>query len=410
MENNIENLLVDWGVSKRESPDNNLILKNKIINQPFVPKPAAAPKTHFKIAWFPMALSGLALALLILVVVSNNNPVTTSSVNTLFLRKATDAQPSAATRRQTPGPQNEQMVVGDGGRTQSSGIMDQSILTPPSEQDKIQPSYISPPSGAVAINDTREFLKSSYSANVYTSHVQQTTDRIQTTIRGFGGRIDSTSEYSTSGYISFVIPADKFASFKIDLKNLAGEKFITESSQSQNMLSDKQNIEDQQKQTQDTINQLTADRDQLAAKHNQTVASLNAQIKSYNSQIASLQTQIDQHPENYQQLFAQQQALVNSRASLQRQLANENSSYTSQFNYMNSQIQDYQDNLKNLDTQNTNLLNQVATVQGAVYIEHINFWQVMNIYTPFYWPLWIVLIAAFIAYFLFHKKNKIAIP
>jgi predicted nuclease with TOPRIM domain len=404
MNKTMENLLTDWGVAKRQLPENNLALKEKVLNYPTIPVPQSKT-SNFKIAWFPLALSSLAVIILILQL---GHPYEAPTRAPLPIQSAA-TQDLSRNLKANDGYNAQKFAAKISMSGSGTAAMEQNSIASGQAENSL--SVLPPPSSpGIAVTDNRQFLKTSYSANILSRHVQEIADRIQTTIRGFDGRVDSVSNTTAYGYVSFVVPVSKFDAFKTELKNLAGDKFITESSQSQNMLPEKKSIEDQQKQTQDSINQLMLERDQLTAKHNQTAASLNAQIKSLNSQIASLQTQIDQHPENYQGLYSQQQALINSRTSLQRQLTNENSSYATNLDNLNSQILDNQSALKSLDSQNSDLLDQVATVQGTVYLSHINLWDFINAYIPVYWTLLALIAIGLIAYFAYRRKNRIAIP
>lgn len=72
-------------------------------------------------------------------------------------------------------------------------------------------------------------------------------------------------------------------------------------------------------------------------------------------------------------------------ASLQSQLADENSSYEIQLSNADAHIKDAQDWQKAVKTQDQNLIDNVATVNGSVSIEWIRLWDIAQMYLPGYW-------------------------
>jgi len=121
--------------------------------------------------------------------------------------------------------------------------------------------------------------------------VQNLSGQLETIIRGFDGRVDSSNNSKDEGYLSFVIPADKLETFKTQVKNLAGARFYTETLSSEKLLPQKVSIENQQNDTQKVLDQLNADLNQLNISHNQTVASLKAQINSAANNLKTLQNE-----------------------------------------------------------------------------------------------------------------------
>src|SRR3990172_9364400 len=65
------------------------------------------------------------------------------------------------------------------------------------------------PNPNVPVNDTREFLKVYYSAFMRTRDVQGLTRRVETTIRGYGGRIDQESSSPQYWDVNFSLSPSK---------------------------------------------------------------------------------------------------------------------------------------------------------------------------------------------------------
>ena len=130
----------------------------------------------------------------------------------------------------------------------------------------------------VPVTDTREFLKVNYNASMQTRDVQGLTRRVETTVRGYNGRIDQESSSPQYGYVSFVVPSAKYDAFRDELEALVGSRFLTVNISSQNLLPQKQSIEEQQKQADSALADYKAARQKVVNAHAGTVQSLQSQI------------------------------------------------------------------------------------------------------------------------------------
>jgi hypothetical protein len=396
----IENAFVGWGKSQSRLPSNNEVLKNEIIQRLNLSVPVARRKKTFSIPWMSLAFSSFAL--LLLIVQASHNSI---SGNKIFIGQ----QESASTFDQKALPEQSKDKKG-----LNYDLTAPSNALPFRSEQRIKEDLYAAPtqnSGQIPLSDSREFLKTDYSTSIQSRHVQKTTDRLQTTIRGFGGRVDSATNSEKNGYINFAIPASKLDAFKAEVKNIAGEKFVNESMQMQNMLPEKQSIEEQQRQTNEVLENLKKDRDSLIAEHTKTVGSLNAQISRINKQLSKLQTELQNYPEREVEINTKKQQLLNSRGALQRQLANENANYSSNLNYYDSQIENSEVTLKSLDKQNTNLLDTVATVRGTISVNYISTWDVLNLYVQIGWIIFILFGASIGALVIhYNRKHKLVLP
>lgn len=374
---------------QRQIPSQSEALRTQILAS-LPPKPAiqkmTTPKINF--AWLSLALAGFAvLAFFIIPTLTTNLKVNRTS----FLMTA------------APVPQADKAALPGQQRLNST----QSNLSAGSAEIWPQPL----PPQTTPSSDTREFLKTSYSANIQTRNVQDLADRLQTTIRGFGGRVDASSNSTQSGYISFVVPAGQFEAFRQQIKGLVNYRFYSESSQTENLLPQKRDIESQQTQTNSTLAQLQSDKNQLTQNHNSTIASLNLQIRTATKQLTDLQNQTTTDVYTAMQIQAQKQDLANQIKNLQDKLSKENYTYSGQLNSLNFQIQDQQNLLDNLNTQTNNLLDNVATVNGTISLSWISAWDVFNLYVPAgYWVPGLLLILAVAAYFLNRRQSQFIFP
>jgi len=267
-----------------------------------------------------------------------------------------------------------------------SGMMDYGeVSSAPSQggmySDMYYPNlYPQPyPKQDVPITDTREFLKVYYNAYMRTRNVQGLTQRVETTVRGYDGRIDQESSSEKSGFISFAVPQSKYNAFRTELESFVNKRFLTINISSENLLSQKLSIEEQQKQADTALANYKVARQKIVNAHTTNVASLQSQINSVESQLAILRAQ-PQTP----QVIAQIQSLTSELSILKQKLDSENSSYATQLTYADRNIKSAEDWQKAVQTQDKALLDNVATVTGTISIQWISLWDSIRLYMPGY--------------------------
>lgn len=271
-------------------------------------------------------------------------------------------------------------------------------LSPTGTMPASSPPYYG--DSSTAVNDTREFNKVHYNAKMQTRRVQELTTRAETTVRGFGGRIDSTSNSNEYGFVRFVVPASKFQEFRAALESFVDARFLKVDVNSQNRLSDKLQIEASQESAQATLTAFKAQRQQLISSHTSAAKSLQSRIDTNQAEIDSLYAQ----PVSAQN-EARIRVLENDTTFAQAALASENSSYKSSLAQMNENIRYAEESLASADDQNQDLLDDVATVNGSVSFRWINVWELAHAYLP---GLWIPgIIAALAALSLWWERRRV---
>jgi len=240
-------------------------------------------------------------------------------------------------------------------------MMDSSVTSAPSA-GMMRPDYYPYPypNPDVPVTDTREFLKIYYNASMQTRDVPSLTRRVETTVRGYDGRIDNESSAEKYGYVSFALPQSKYDAFRTELEGLVGSRFIKVNISSQNLLSQKVSIEEQQKQADTSLADYKATRQKIVNAHASTLQSLQAKIDATS-------------------------ATSSERASLEQQLARENDSYARNLSNADANIKYAQNWQKGVQTQDATLLANVATVNGTVSITWISLWDIALLYLPGYW-------------------------
>src|SRR3989338_260795 len=281
------------------------------------------------------------------------------------------------------------------GYSESSGAVPPMAVGVPSGDGSVSsmPVYYPYPSPDVPVTDTREFLKIYYNASLRTRDVPGTTRRVETTVRGYDGRIDQQSSSEKYGYVSFALPQSKYEAFRTELESLVGSRFLTVNISSQNLLSQKVSIEEQQKQADATLAEYKAARQRLVNTHTSTVRSLQAQIDADVQELASLRAQTQTYD-----IQIRIQSLSNEFSTLRAQLANENTSYSVQFKNADANIKNAQDWQTAVQKQGTALMDNVATVSGSVSIRWISLWEMAQLYLPGYWIPFIFAVLAFCSY------------
>jgi len=240
--------------------------------------------------------------------------------------------------------------------------------------------YPYPGPGDVSATDTREFLKINYNASMRTRDVSGLTRRVETTVRGYSGRIDQESIAPKYGYVSFSMPQSKYDAFRTEIEGFVGSRFLTLNVSSQNLLPQKVSIEEQQKQADTALADSKTVRQKIVSAHASTVQSLQSRIDADARQIAALRTETATP-----QVLIQIQALSDEWSSLKQQLANENASYTAQLSNADANITYAQNVQKAVQTQDKALLDSVATVTGTISVQWISLWDMALLYLPGYW-------------------------
>lgn len=278
----------------------------------------------------------------------------------------------------------------------------QYVLNPPVYYDdsvpRMAPSLEGGRVNPIPISDTREFLKMNYSARLRTRHVDELTQRIQTLVRGFGGRIDSASSSSRDGYISFVIPVSNFHAFKAEIESLVYAKFFSGQMSAQNLLPQKQSIEVRQEEAQKSLDELNGERNQLTITHQQAVASLRSQLNNIDRRLANLRAEVPSDPERKAQIAAQIEALLRAQQDLKTRLQRENSIYADKMSSLDSRIKEVQSTLESIKQEDKNFLDDVATVQGTISLQWISILEIISLYFFDSLVFWGLVAAAVVAF------------
>jgi hypothetical protein len=259
-----------------------------------------------------------------------------------------------------------------------------------------------------SISDTREFLKTNYSANIKTRKVQDVTTEVKNIVKGADGRVDSISSNEKRGYISFVVPKSKFEAFKNEIEKITHKKLFTENESSQNLLIQKQGIEEQTTNIVNTLSNLKSQKEALNTKHTQTVTTINKELARIKNELTTLRTIIatTTEPTSLSSLRIQETSYIQKDSTQRKKLSDENSNYVIQSQNLDNSISNYNNNLANISKQDSQFTDNIETVNGSVSVEWINLWQLARVFSPIP-PLLVILILVILAWIYLSRKNYI---
>lgn len=344
--NYLKEKLISWGADERRIPDRNDDIRATVVAHltPSTSDVVCVPHATHRIPWLSLAFAILAV---IAFVAPSSSPTTQLTL---------PAAPTTA-RDDTATFESQKLSLG-------SSAASRAMPSP-----KIYPYPIpeNPPA-----TDTREFLKTDYRAMIRTRRVQDVGNRATTVIRGYGGRIDSSSLSESSGHVSFVLPATKLDAFRAELTTLVGTRFITEQTSTQNLLPEKRAIESGQEDAEQVVTRLERERTNLMASFRRTETDMNARIAAA--------------------------ATDEERRALQDELARARRTYESRKRNLDVRIQSERDRLAALEEQTSDLLDNVATVRGTVSLYRISLYGILNTYLYGHAAATILLFIALAAY------------
>lgn len=249
---------------------------------------------------------------------------------------------------------------------------------PPVYDEKYPYPY---PQNDPSYKDNREFLKTSYSAQIRTRDVSDVVRDIKGAVREADGRVDGTTSSEQYGYVSFVVPKARYDAFKDEVESLVHKKLITITESSTNLLGQKQSIEQQAETIATSLASLTKARADLVARHKQTLATIDAEITA------------NQNDATQTSMLAEKKAV-------------ENANYTSQLKSYDTKIAAAKAKQGANVKQDEEFTDNVETVNGYISVNHVSLWDMAKIFSPIH-PTIIVIILLLVIWYWLNKKEYI---
>ncbi|MEI8270402.1 MAG: hypothetical protein WCG45_03450 [bacterium] len=253
----------------------------------------------------------------------------------------------------------------------------------------------------LSINDTREFMKTSYDTTIQTRNVKSVLRDVKGSIKVANGRIDQLNENTKSGYVRFVIPKINFENFKDEITSITNEKLIIENISSSNLLNQKQSIEQQQQNVNDSLSRLQQKQKDLLSKHNQTKNNLQNQITNLENTLYMM----DPGPMGFSsEDISYRQSISNEIAQKKQQISSENSTYNTNYQNLKNQVDVANNQLLSVAKQDSNFTDNIETVNGSIRVEWVSVWQLLKIFSPIH-PTFIIIILVIIIWYFLKRKN-----
>ncbi len=331
-----------------------------------------------KIPWLAIVFGILALLALANISSSNGGPIYNVMQATGFAVPPTATAPSM--------PERDTMVVqGSAGVSAPSSIAVDEMGKISVGNAMMPVPYYPQYGGTPDAKDTREFNKMYYNANMRTRDVPSLARTLETLVRGSGGRVDQQNSSHDSGYISFVVPQDKFEAFRTEIEKLVDWRFLTVSINQQNLLPQKQAIEKQQDFTKMTIDELTSARKKEVSQYVQKKSDIQYQIDANERELALLANEMKTADQAAQGNIAMRQMqLYSDQSGLKNQISTLEKSHLNTINSIDAQISYQNGNTMALDEQTQNLMDNVATVDGTISLSWLSLWDFAQGYLPGY--------------------------
>ncbi len=259
------------------------------------------------------------------------------------------------------------------------------------------------------ITDTREFLKTTYSANIKTRNVASTVTTVKNIVKGADGRVDDYRSSEKSGYVSFVVAKSKFEAFRAEVEALTNRKLYAETISSQNRLGTKQNIEERLDSADGRLTQLKSEKQSLENTHSATLSAMNRELSRIQGELLAVRQNIWNITDDTSEiLFAswknQETALITQEATQKERINIENTTFNRQKLSLDNQITNQQAVLTSVGKQDTNFMNDIETVNGSVYVNWVSMWQLAKIFSPISPVLVIIILIGLVWMYLNHKK------
>ena len=405
---NLNDVLNNWGSTQRKSSAKDGTLKETVLAKvPAVsyPRPVAQPNAGFK--WASFGFATMSLAVLILSFINQNTSINTVS----HISLPTDAGGgNGAILPTAPYGGPEDRAVSNQYKSQDGMQAENLSFTTSSDTAgsyTVYPGYgySQPP-----ITDNREFLKTSYNADIRTRDVVSTGSKIETIVRGSAGRVDSSSLGDEYGHVSFSISSDKFILFREQIKDLTHAKLFTENLNSENLLPEKQSIEDRQKEVEKNLTSLKAKRAESVKNHNSSESIYREKLTTLQNEESLLLAELYRNiatPERKAEINIRLQQISTEKSVLNTNRSNENRNYKNKLAQIDEEIKWAEESKQYVEKEDKNFADSLDTVSGYISLSKINLWEMADAYAPGPLLAWILGVVALITYWRYRLTFRI---
>ncbi|MBI4142931.1 hypothetical protein HY480_03600 [Candidatus Uhrbacteria bacterium] len=255
------------------------------------------------------------------------------------------------------------------------------------------------PTDDTPITDTRELLETSYSARIKTRTVEVIGSRLQTIIRGLGGRVDRVTLDVQYGSIAFAISTDKLDALRSELQSMFWKPFIRESTSAENRLADARATERDQRNAEERVQQLEAQRAAAIAEFQTRSTSFTVRINGLLASIRALEAQrstvtdVAARERLEQDIRARNTDLRIARA----QFASARAAHDRNLARLDVDTRVMQDRIAFAQQQTQDLTERVATVHGTITLEQVAYARILGTFFLAHWIATLLTILAIVA-------------
>ncbi len=368
----IKTFFRNWGNTQVVSPERNDQLKQSLfVNLPTRPKiPLVGPSFRFHISRLSFICLGLACLTLFI------NTENISKVTSYF-SSYHEITPPFFPLNEAPNFFESYGVTNFGMNT----LNDYSDF----QTEKRSRGTLLSSSGGSPIEDTREFMKTDYSATIKTRHVDTDGKKIKLLVRGYGGLVNNISLGDEKGFISFAIPKSEFESFRDDLKEIADGRYLVEQKSDANLLNQKKILETQTRKTNESLQNLKKSLETVTEEHNRISSQIETNLRFYANEKQNIANQLNKNPNDKEEIQRQLTRVNQNIQTNQTKLENENQVFSNQEQSIKSQISSTESALDSLKEKDRQFTNTIETVTGNIKLQWVSFTDIIGLYLPKQW-------------------------
>lgn len=375
--------LTAWGRARRAPPGRNDALKQELLSR-VVPQPTIAVpvRSSMHSRWFlPLAFAGAAAIAMVIgpVIPTVRTPtLPTTAPPSSITMPVTGTGESTALKDEASSADDMGTAVGFSRRSASG-------LAAPRLQTQPVPDILPYPR-EVPIVDQRELLKIDYHATARTRKVMEIGQRLQTTIRGYGGRIDTATISETYGSIGFALPVDKLDAFRQELRSTMGARFLVEQVRTENRVGTQRSLEEQQRMGIDEIDALAREREETIATFQRREGGILREITAIGRRIEAIRAELAAaDAATRPAIEVRLRDAERERARFRQQLAGLRTAHAREIQQLDTRLTNAQHRVDRAVDGQQDLTEDVATVRGWVGIERIGIAGIIGAYLRGYW-------------------------
>jgi len=251
-----------------------------------------------------------------------------------------------------------------------------------------------------SIDDSREFMKVTYDADVHTRNVEDRADDVEDIIDDNDGRIDQKNVRNDYAYFAFAISKHDYDDLRDDLKDTIPEKFLEEREVEINKLPEKQALEREYDQLSQELDEIRDRRQRQAMEKSEVSAQLIGIYNELENELNMVYAEIEATPEDEEEvltwLVLQAIAIESLMFDITSARYDTASAYDNKIVALQREIEGYKERLEDNQQRETELISDVRTVDATITIRQISVWKAFERRSPIPVGIWIALLGVIV--------------